>query len=124
MKQLILCFTGLLLAFTTMGQTNVLWLRYPAISPDGATIAFGYKGDIYTVNAQGGKATALTIHEAHDQMPVWSHDGKSIAFFSNRAGNFDVYVMPAKGGTPTRVTYKSANDYPLWAANRKPACRT
>lgn len=95
-----------------MAQTNALWLRYPSISPDGSVIAFGYKGDIYTVSASGGKATALTIHEAQDQMPVWSHDGKSIAFASNRSGNFDVYIMSAKGGTPTRITYNSANDYP------------
>ncbi|MEO7313721.1 MAG: peptidase S41, partial [Ginsengibacter sp.] len=112
MKQFILCFVGLLMAVMSMGQTNALWLRYPAISPDGSLIAFGYKGDIYTVNSGGGKATALTIHEAQDQMPVWSHDGKLIAFASNRAGNFDVYVMPSKGGNPTRVTYNSANDFP------------
>jgi Tol biopolymer transport system component len=52
-------------------------LRYPAISPDGKTVAFGYKGDIYyRVDINGGVAIALTIHEAHDMMPVWSHDGK------------------------------------------------
>ena len=38
-------------------QENALWTRYPAISPDGKTIAFNYKGDIYTVNVEGGKAT-------------------------------------------------------------------
>ncbi|MEO6949133.1 MAG: hypothetical protein ABI123_05860, partial [Ginsengibacter sp.] len=46
-------------------------------------------------------------------MPIWSHDGKSIAFASNRSGNFDVYIMPAKGGAPTRITYNSAPDYPF-----------
>ncbi len=74
-------------------------MRYPAISPDGKTIAFGYKGDIYRVEAAGGVAAPLTIHEAHDMMPVWSHDGKYIAFASDRYGNFDVFVMPAAGGT-------------------------
>lgn len=113
MKQLLMVMVGLFIfGFMANAQTNPLWLRYPAISPDGNTIAFGYKGDIYTVNAQGGTATALTIHEAHDEMPVWSHDGKFIAFASNRAGNFDVYLSPAKGGTPLRITYNSANDYP------------
>ncbi len=101
-----------LFSFQSIGQITPLWLRYPAISPDGNTIAFGYKGDIYKVNTKGGKATALTIHEAQDEMPVWSHDGKYIAFASNRAGNFDVYVMPAAGGNPIRITYNSANDYP------------
>lgn len=99
-------------AATAMAQSNAAWLRYPAISPDGKTIAFGYKGDIYRVDVNGGVAVPLTIHEAQDMMPVWSHDGKSIAFASDRYGNFDVFVIPASGGTPTRVTYHSAADYP------------
>jgi Tol biopolymer transport system component/C-terminal processing protease CtpA/Prc len=99
--------TGMVLA-----QTEPLWLRYPAISPDGKTIAFGYKGDIYRVDANGGVAIPLTIHEAHDMMPVWSRDGKSLAFASDRHGNFDVFVIPATGGTPTRLTYHSSPDYP------------
>jgi Tol biopolymer transport system component/C-terminal processing protease CtpA/Prc len=100
-------------AATAMAQSNAAWLRYPAISPDGKTIAFGYKGDIYRVDVNGGVAVPLTIHEAQDMMPVWSHDGKSIAFASDRYGNFDVFVIPASGGTPTRVTYNSAADYPF-----------
>ncbi|GAA3928098.1 S41 family peptidase [Chitinophaga oryziterrae] len=93
-------------------QDNALWLRYPAISPDGKTIAFGYKGDIYRVDVNGGVAVPVTIHEAQDMMPVWSHDGKQIAFASDRYGNFDVFVMSATGGTPVRLTYNSAGDYP------------
>lgn len=109
-------FLSLLLVGATisgMAQSNAAWLRYPAISPDGKTIAFGYKGDIYKVDASGGVAVPLTIHEAQDMMPVWSHDGKYIAFASDRYGNFDVYVMPATGGTPTRITYNSAGDFPF-----------
>jgi Tol biopolymer transport system component len=64
------------------------------------------------VPATGGVAVPLTIHEAHDMMPVWSRDGKSIAFASDRHGNFDVFVMPSTGGTPIRLTYHSAPDYP------------
>ncbi len=100
-------------AFTGTAQNNAAWLRYPAISPDGKNIAFGYKGDIYIVAATGGTAMPLTIHEAQDMMPVWSHDGKSIAFASDRNGNFDVFVMPSTGGTPTRITYNSAGDFPF-----------
>ncbi|HEV8214270.1 MAG TPA: hypothetical protein VGP95_00500, partial [Gemmatimonadaceae bacterium] len=88
------------------------WMRYPAISPDGKTIAFTYKGDLYRVAAAGGAATALTTHVAHDFMPVWSHDGKRIAFASDRHGNFDIYVMPADGGEPRRLTFHSAAEYP------------
>ena len=89
------------------------WLRYPAISPDGQTIVFAYKGDLYRVPAGGGVAVPLTIHEAHDYMPVWSHDGKSIAFASDRYGNFDVFVMPASGGEARRLTFHSASELPF-----------
>ncbi len=114
MKPLPLFYFLLLLlsSSTSFSQTTPLWMRYPAISPDGKTIAFGYKGDIYTVPANGGMAMPLTIHEAQDMMPVWSHDGKSIAFTSDRYGNFDVFIMPATGGVPLRLTYNSAADYP------------
>jgi tricorn protease len=89
-----------------------LWLRYPAISPDGQTIAFGYKGDIYTVPAGGGTAHALTLGESYEFSPVWSHDGQSIAFASDRYGNFDVFVMPSTGGEATRLTFHSAREVP------------
>lgn len=93
-------------------QEAPLWLRYPAISPDGQRIVFAYKGDIFQVAAQGGQAYPLTLHEAHDFMPVWSHDGQYIAFASDRFGNYDVYLIPAQGGAETRLTYHSASDYP------------
>ena len=102
----------LLISANAFAQNTPLWMRYPAISPDGKTIAFGYKGDIYTVPASGGIAMPLTIYEAQDMMPVWSHDGRSIAFASDRYGNFDVFIMPATGGAPLRLTYNSAPDYP------------
>ncbi len=97
---------------SVLGQEAPLWMRYPALSPDAKTIVFSYKGDLYKVSATGGTAIPLTMHEAHDFMPVWSHDGKSIAFASDRYGNFDVFVIPAEGGAPVRVTNNSANDYP------------
>ena len=50
-----------LLAVTAICQDNPLWLRRPAISPDGQTILFTYKGDIYSVPASGGTAIPLTI---------------------------------------------------------------
>ena len=93
-------------------QTVPQWDRYPAISPDGSTIVFTYRGDLYRVPSTGGTAVALTSHPAHDFMAVWSHDGSRIAFASNRHGNFDVYVMSAAGGEPTRLTVHSADEYP------------
>ncbi len=113
MRQLIKGLLALLLPVGLQAQDSPLWMRYPSISPDGKTIAFGYKGDIYRVDAGGGVAIPLTIHEAQDMMPVWSRDGKSIAFASDRYGNFDVFVMPSTGGTPVRLTHHSSPDFPF-----------
>jgi Tol biopolymer transport system component/C-terminal processing protease CtpA/Prc len=93
-------------------QDKPLWLRYPAISPDGQNILFCYKSHIYRVSSSGGQAVPLTIGNSYDFSPVWSHDGKLIAFASDRYGNFDVFVMPATGGEATRLTYHSADDIP------------
>jgi len=109
---LLILAAGLLSAAPLPAQDNPLWLRYPAISPDGQTILFCYKGDIYKIPAAGGQALPLTIGEAYDYSPVWSHDGNSIAFASDRFGNFDVFVMPAAGGEAARLTFCSAADVP------------
>ncbi len=93
-------------------QTTPEWVRYTSISPNGDTIAFTYKGDIYRVDANGGEATRLTFHQAHDYQPVWSHDGSSIAFASERFGNFDVFIMNAQGGQATRLTFHSSDEEP------------
>ncbi|HXD79155.1 MAG TPA: S41 family peptidase [Puia sp.] len=93
-------------------QETPLWMRYPAISPDGQTILFSYQGDIYSVPSKGGTAVPLTISESYEFSPVWSHDGKSIAFASDRYGNFDVFVMPAGGGASKRLTYFSGREVP------------
>ena len=93
-------------------ESNPLWLRYPSISPDGSTILFNYKGDIYKVSASGGQAIPLTLSENYEYSPVWSSDGSQIAFASDRYGNFDVFVMPASGGEAKRLTFHSSNEVP------------
>ncbi|HVG11446.1 MAG TPA: hypothetical protein VM843_00520, partial [Flavisolibacter sp.] len=112
MRKLALFFLSALIGAAGAAQETAMWMRYPAISPDGKTIVFSYKGDLYKVPSAGGEAHPLTLHEAHDYMPVWSRDGKWIAFASDRYGNFDVYVMPAGGGEARRLTYHSAPDMP------------
>lgn len=109
MKRFFLTAT-LITALATYAQDAPLWLRNSAISPDGETIAFTYKGDIYSVNADGGQARQLTSDEAFDTKPLWSPDGSKIAFQSNREGSMDIYVMPAVGGTPKRLTTNSGNE--------------
>lgn len=100
------------ITISASAQTSPSWLRYPSISPDGKMIAFTYKGDLYKVASTGGAAIPLTLHEAHDFMPVWSHDGKWIAFASDRYGNFDIFIMPSAGGEAKRLTYYSVSELP------------
>lgn len=97
---------------SSIGQITPKWIRYQAISPDGKNIVFTYMGDLYRVSADGGDALQLTFHVAHDYMPVWSKDGKSIAFASDRYGNFDVYLMDALGGPAERLTFHSNDESP------------
>ena len=91
---------------------NVSWLRYPAISPDGKTIVFSYKGDLYLVDSEGGEARQITSNPTYDYSPVWSPDGKTIAFASDRYGNFDIFTVSVKGGEPVRLTTHSAKETP------------
>lgn len=102
-----------LLFTATAGYANTpLWMRDVQISPDGMEIAFCYKGDLYKVPAKGGTATQLTTQDSHECTPVWSPDGKEIAFASDRYGNFDVFVMPSGGGSALRLTTNSASELP------------
>jgi tricorn protease len=103
---------SVILASILFCQDNPLWMRYPAISPDGTTILFEYRGDIYSVPSSGGTAIPLTLSESYEFAPVWSHDGKSIAFASDRYGSFDVFVMPSTGGEARRLTFHSTSEIP------------
>jgi Tol biopolymer transport system component/C-terminal processing protease CtpA/Prc len=112
MKKLLVLPLLLLTSMLFAQSDTALWLRHPAISPDGKTIAFGYMGDIYTVPYEGGEARPLTMNEAYESQPVWSPNSKQIAFASGRYGNDDIFVMPAQGGAATRLTEHSASDEP------------
>ena len=118
MKQLLLSAAAAFLSTAALAQTSPLWMRYPAISPDGQTIAFSYKGDLWTVGVDGGQAHQLTTNPAYDAYPVWSPDGQRIAFASSREGSMDVYVVSKDGGTPKRLTTDSGDEYPMtWRDN-------
>lgn len=99
-------------ATTATAAQTPMWLRDAQISPDGSQVAFCYKGDIYKVSVKGGAATRLTSQDSYECNPLWSADGKQLAFASDRHGNFDIYVMPSEGGSATRLTYNSASELP------------
>jgi tricorn protease len=89
-----------------------LWLRYPAISPDGNSIAFSFEGHLFIVPSAGGVAQPLTAGPAHDTAPVWSPDGRLIAFASDRYGHYNIFLMSADGGSSRRLTSYSNDEIP------------
>jgi tricorn protease len=90
-----------------------LWLRYPAVSPDGSRIAFSHSGQIWVVPTAGGQALSYTNPEFYSSYPVWSPDGRHLVFASKRHGNLDLFAVPADGGgTARRLTWHSSDDIP------------
>jgi Tol biopolymer transport system component len=85
-------------------------LAEPSLSPDGGEIAFVSGGDVWTVPAAGGEARLLVAHPAAESRPLWSPDGRRLAFVSTRTGNGDVYVLDQATGALTRVTHDDAPD--------------
>lgn len=82
-------------------------LRFP--STNGNEVVFSYAGDLYKAPLSGGVAQHLTSHPGYEMFARFSPDGKEIAFTGQYDGSTEVYVMPAEGGTPKRVTYTATN---------------
>jgi tricorn protease len=94
----------LLATWPTMGKTDIV---------------FVYGGYLWSVSREGGQARQLTTG-GHESRPVFSPDGKWIAFSGQYDGNQDVYVMPAGGGIPKRLTWHPAQDSPTgWTRDGK-----
>lgn len=90
----------------------IIGARMPALSPDGKRITFVYRGDIWLASTEGGRATPLTRHVAYDAYPLWSPDGKWLAFASVRNGNWDIFVMAVEGGAPVQLTFHAQAEIP------------
>jgi tricorn protease len=82
----------------------------PSISPDREEIAFVSGGDIWTVPAAGGEARLLVSHPADERRPLYSPDGRRLAFVSTRTGNGDIYVLTFATGDLKRITFDDYND--------------
>jgi len=89
-------------------QQETLLLRSPSISQHH--ISFVYGGDIWVASRDGSNPHRLTINPDVEQNPIFSPDGKQIAFTGNYDGNTDVYVIPVEGGEPKRITYHPSAD--------------
>ena len=94
---------GALFAQNSADSSPTRLLRFPATN--GAEIVFSYAGQLYTVGMDGGVARRLTNAPGYVTFPHYSADGTQLAFTAQYDGNTEVFVMPAGGGTPRRLTY-------------------
>ncbi|HRZ78120.1 MAG TPA: protease, partial [Bacteroidales bacterium] len=101
-KNIILLFLATI-ALAVNGQDEARLLRFPATNGD--QIVFTYAGDLYSVSAAGGLARKLTSDDGFEMFARFSPDGKQLAFTGQYDGNTEVYLMPATGGVPKRLTY-------------------
>src|SRR5262245_56381415 len=82
----------------------------PSLSPDRKEIAFVSGGDIWTVPSTGGIAALLVSHSANEARPLYSPDGRQLAFISSRTGNGDIYVLTLATGELKRLTFDDGLD--------------
>jgi len=100
------------LGMATAVAEDVVFARHVAVSPDGAMLAFSWAGDVWTVPITGGAATRLTVHPGHDDHPVWSPDGRRLAFSSDRHGASNVFLMERDGSGVGRLTFSGRAEIP------------
>ncbi len=92
-----------------MAQTETLLLKQPTISAEH--LAFLYAGDLWVAGRDGSHPRRLTAQKGRRIFPVFSPDGRWIAFSGDYDGNLSVYVIPVEGGSPTRLTYHPYPDF-------------
>ena len=113
MTQKIVCLSALalLMCFTSVfAQKATPYLTEPSLSPDHKEIAFVSGGDVWTVAAEGGTAQLLVSHPANESRPLFSPDGKRLAFVSNRTGGGDIYIFNLETSDLQRLTFDDALD--------------
>jgi Tol biopolymer transport system component/C-terminal processing protease CtpA/Prc len=121
MRTLLLFVLTCILTVTLPSEPNARPYFYePSLSPATNEIAFVSGGDIWTVPLNGGDARLLVSHPANDTRPLFSPDGKQLAFMSNRTGNEDIFVLTLTTGDVRRVTYDDGNDHlDAWSRDGK-----
>jgi tricorn protease len=105
-------------AWCAASNEKPLLLRHPTISR--TRIVFTFANDLWSVSRDGGDAVHLTTGIGVESDPIFSPDGSQIAFTGEYDGNIDVFVMPAAGGTPKRLTYHPSPDRAIgWTPDGK-----
>jgi tricorn protease len=106
---LLVCVGGLFPALDArVDTTDTKLLSQPAIS--ATHIAFIYAGDLFVADLDGRNVRQLTTDDGVESNPVFSPDGRTIAFSAQYDGNVDVYTVPVTGGAPTRLTWHPGAD--------------
>ncbi|MGA9496635.1 MAG: PDZ domain-containing protein [Terriglobales bacterium] len=107
-RPLVAAIFVVLCPFVVVAQPSHPLLQRPTFN--GNSIVFSYAGDLWTVDRNGGHASRLTTGTGIETDPVFSPDGTMIAFTGEYDGNTDVFIIPAIGGVPKRLTYHPAAD--------------
>ena len=97
----------LTLSFVASARAETGYYRYPTLARD--TLVFASEGDLWRAPATGGAAVRLTSHPEEESSPALSPDGRWLAFNAHYDGPTEVYVMPAAGGAPKRLTFEGGN---------------
>jgi Tol biopolymer transport system component len=117
MKPTIVWLLGAALVFAQSGRPSY---AEPSVGPDCGEIAFVSGEDIWTVPLAGGEARLLISHPANESRPLFSPDGKRIAFTSSGTGNGDVHILELATGALNRLTFSEAPERAVgWSRNGK-----
>src|ERR1043165_714426 len=96
--------------FSFPASSQSPYMTEPSLSPDRKEIVFVSGGDIWSVPSEGGIARLLVSKPANEWKPLYSPDGKYLAFGSTRTGNGDIYILDIKSGALRRLTFDDVND--------------
>jgi tricorn protease len=107
-----------LVVWPARAQTPPVLAQQPTLS--ATQVVFVFAGDLWSVPRAGGESRRLTTGAGVESNPMFSPDGNWIAFTGQYDGNVDVFVMPAQGGVPKRLTWHPDADTVLgWARDGK-----
>ncbi len=117
-----------LLEFRPRYLQGMGYMRTADISPTGSRAVFGYRGEIITLPAEKGDPRNITMTTGvHEKDPVWSPDGKSIAYFSDASGEYKLHVKAQDGKGEPKVFDLPGTGfyaYPKWSPDSKKICFT